>query len=176
MDLRRILLTNTALALVITLIPLSFGLRANIWRAFVTSMVYSHVIGSLGYLVVPRVWRKYLRLPKPSKWLFRLSVLLAAAVVGTLISCFILLLFRFTRAVQFWPKYWIDLRLATLITLIAGTIISVYEGMRAQLEHSALAVVASIETSVSNSAGHMYDSLTPRAVAGSRPLGSEPIS
>lgn len=139
MKVRRILVTDTAIALIVTLIPVSFGSGwPSIWRTFVVSMVYSHVIGGLGYWIVPRTWPKSLALSAPWNWLLRVGVWLAMALVGTLVSCFILLLFGFATAGAFWSMYWADLRFATLITIVAGMVISVYESMRAQLEHTAL--------------------------------------
>ncbi|MGI8743095.1 MAG: sensor histidine kinase [Bryobacteraceae bacterium] len=137
--LSRVLISNSAIALIPTLLSMSFGLSwQHLWGVFLTSFVYSHVIGGLAHLVVPWTWPKYLSLRVPWNWGFRLAVLLGTAMVGTLISCFLLMVAGFTQLATFWQTYWGDLRIASIITVVVGTGITVYENMRAQLEETTL--------------------------------------
>lgn len=137
--LSRILMTNSVIALIPALLSLSLGLAwERLWRTFLISFVYSHVIGGMAHLVVPWTWPRYLSLRIPWNWAFRLAVLLATAMAGTLVSCFLLALAGVNRFSGFWTDYWGDLRVASIITVVVGTGITVYENMRAQLEETTL--------------------------------------
>ena len=121
------------------MLSLSFGVGwPQLWRVFVTSFIYSNVIGFLAYLAVPWTWQRFLSLPAPWNWAFRFGVLITVAMVGTLLSCFLIMLAGFTPLLLFWSTYWADLRVAVIITMVAGTGITLYENMRTQLEETTL--------------------------------------
>jgi two-component system, LytTR family, sensor histidine kinase AlgZ len=139
MTLRRVLLTNTGIALFPTLLSLSLGSSPRqVWRTFLSSLVYSHVIGGLAHLILNWTWPRCARLRLPWNWALQLAILFAVAIVGTLIACIVLLLVGFTPAGRFWSVYWVDLRFAALITFVAGIVISIYESMRVKLEETTL--------------------------------------
>ena len=135
----RIFITNSAIALIPPVLYVCFGLgRQHLWRVFVTSLIYSNVIGGLAHVAVPWTWQRYLSLRAPWNWTFRFAVLLAIAMVGTLLSCILIMLTGFIPAALFWTAYWGDLRIAAVITIVAGTGITLYENMRIQLEETTL--------------------------------------
>ena len=112
--------------------------RQAIWTFFVYSFLYSYVIGTMAYLIVPLCWLRWERFGKPVQWALRCLLLLAISVTGTLIVCAILLAAGMIGRAQFWPVYRANVQIAALVTVVVGTMISVYEGMRAQLEQTTL--------------------------------------
>ncbi len=112
--------------------------RHAIWTFFLYSFFYSYVIGTMAYLIVPLCWLPWQRFGKPVLWTFRCLLLLAISVTGTLIVCAILLAIGMIRAAEFWAVYRGNVRIAALVTVVVGTMISVYEEMRSQLEQTTL--------------------------------------
>ncbi len=107
-------------------------------RFFLTSMVYSFVIGGMAYSIIPSTWPYYLKLKVPWNWCFRFGLLLAISAVGTLISVTIFWMIGWMQSESFWTRYLIDLRVATFFTMVTGSIITIYETMRARLEQTTL--------------------------------------
>ena len=112
--------------------------RKGIWTFFVYSFLYSYVIGTMAYLIVPLCWLRWQRFGKPVLWALRCLLLLAISVTGTLLVCAILLATGMIGRAQFWAVYRASVQIAALVTLVVGTLISVYERMRAQLEQTTL--------------------------------------
>jgi LytS/YehU family sensor histidine kinase len=104
------------------------------------SLVYAHVIGTLGHLVMPRVWT--LAQCRPARWMWgvRMLSLLAVAVTGSLIACFIFLGLGWIGGGEFWTFYEFNLRFCIILTLTAGTLFGIYESMRSQLDEATLAL------------------------------------
>src|SRR5947209_6864436 len=135
----RIVIANSVIALIPTMLSLSLGVGwQRIWRVMVPSFIYSQVIGGLANIAVPWTWPKFLSLAAPWNWVFRLAVLFGTAIIGTFLSGVLLLLIGFTPVALFWNTYWNDLQIASVITLVIGTGITVYENMRTQLEETTL--------------------------------------
>src|SRR6267143_792428 len=99
----RIALANTAIALVAPLWMWSTGTPWDrLGSSLGMSLVYAHVIGTLGHLVMPRVWT--LAQCRPARWMWgvRMLSLLAVAVTGSLIACFIFLGLGWIGGGEFW--------------------------------------------------------------------------
>lgn len=112
--------------------------RAVIWEFFVYSFLYSYVIGTTAYLIVPYFWIRFCRFGTLANWAFRLLLLLGISVAGTLAVCAILQAIGMIREGLFWRTYRANVQIATLVTLVVGSAISLYESMRAQLEQTTL--------------------------------------
>ncbi len=135
----RIVLLDSAISLIPTVFGASIGeTGAHLWRTFVMSLVYSNVIGGLCNLVIPVLWPLQCNLHTPWRWAARWGILLVIGVIGTSIACGIFLLIGYKSWSTLWPGYWMDLRIAVLLTLMVGTAVTLFENMRAQLEQTTL--------------------------------------
>lgn len=111
---------------------------SGLLRFFFTSLLYSFVIGGMAYSIIPYSWPYYLKLKVPWNWCFRFGLLLAISAVGTLISVTVLWIIGWSHADSFWSLYLVNLRVATLFTMVTGSVITLYETMRARLEQTTL--------------------------------------
>ena len=134
---------DTAIALVPPLLNLAFrpGIR---FRALVIifghSAVYSNVIGGLAQLVVPRMWPVLGRHPKPVRWLLLVLLLLAVAVSGCLACIVIFVSVGWAPSANFWVEFSESVKVSIVITLSIGLLLSIFEGLRAQLDATTLAL------------------------------------
>jgi len=134
---------DTAIALVLPLLNLAFrpDIRfRDLLVIFGYSAVYSNVIGGLAQLVVPRMWPVLRRNPSPVRWLLLVLLLLAVAISGCLASIVILVAVGWVPSANLWVKFLDSVKVSILITLSIGLLLSIFEGLRAQLDATTLAL------------------------------------
>jgi sensor histidine kinase YesM len=137
----RIALANTAAALVPPLWMWSVGTPwYRLGTSLGMSLVYGHVIGTLGHLVVPRIWTLHGCRTALRMWGVRVLSLLAVALVGSLIACLVFLGLGWIGSGEFWRFYELNLRLCIILTLAAGTLVGIFESMRYRLDEATLAL------------------------------------
>jgi signal transduction histidine kinase len=139
--LARIALADTAIALIPPLWMWSIGTPWNqLGPSLGMSLVYAHVIGTLGHLVMPRAWILTGCRPTPWMWGLRGLALLVVAITGSLVACLIFLGLGWIGGSEFWTFYGYNLRLCIILTVTAGTLAGIYESMRHRLDEATLAL------------------------------------
>src|SRR6202171_1668292 len=137
----RVALGNSAIALVPPLWMWSTGAPWNhVGKSLLMSLVYANVIGTMGHLVVPRVWALSGCRPWPWMWGLRVLSMLSVAIAGSLIASLVFLGLGWIGGDEFWSSYKFDLRICIFLTLAAGTLIGIYESMRHRLDEATLAL------------------------------------
>lgn len=129
-------LLGGAAAIAVLLMLLDPGGRLG--QRFVYSAVYSLVIGGAAYWAMPYTWAFSARFPAPGLWAIRLGLLLAIGTAGTLLADALFLAIGWIRYDAFWRVYGQELKIAMFFTLVTGSVITVYESMRAQLDQNTL--------------------------------------
>ena len=136
-----ILLVNTAIALMqpIMLVALVQGVT---WRHFGLnfrfSLVYAQCIGSLAFYTMPRIWIVSCNVSSLFRWVMRIAAMLAVSIIGCLLAGLVFLALGWNSTVEYWPQFLGSLKIATLITFIVGSVVSVFETMRGRLEETNL--------------------------------------
>ena len=87
---------------------------------FISSLVYSNCIGGLAYAIVPRLWSRMFRFPKPWNLLIIAALLAAISLAGTMLASGILIALGIHGTEYFWTQYFLAARVALLITAIYG--------------------------------------------------------
>ncbi len=138
----RVLAINTAFAFVPPVLLLAMTSDhvpfVRVRDTFLYSLVYSYSIGSLCFATVPKLWcavdggREWLR------WLFRIAIILVDTVLGSLLACGILILFGWLPRDFYWPEFWGSLKIAVLLSIVAGLIIGLYETFQGRLQETTL--------------------------------------
>jgi two-component system, LytTR family, sensor histidine kinase AlgZ len=137
------LLINCAVALIpsFLLIALSGGrgvTAGRLWDTFRCSLVFANCIGWMAEIALPRVWHASCRLKNWARWIIALASMIAIALIGSLIACFILVQLGWIRPDEYWPAYLGSAQIAIFLTLLTGGTISMYETMRARLADTTL--------------------------------------
>jgi len=126
----------TGLSLVVMLFIDTPSVRVFGW-ILAQSLIYSNVIGGLGWLVMERVaplyWAKYPRRAL-ARWSLVVTTLIAISGTGCLAAVGLIFLLGLGRNVPFWDFYAGSLKGSTLVTLVVGISITLYESYRDQLE------------------------------------------
>jgi two-component system, LytTR family, sensor histidine kinase AlgZ len=138
-----LLLTTAA---VILINPFTGG-----WRQFVLvfsyGFTYSVCIGSLAWLILPRFGMHFGGLSPIPKWTIAIAIMVAVAIIGSLIAGITLASLGFFPWSRYWLRFWEDLRYAVVITIITGVVMSLYESMRYRLQYEvAQARLSSLES------------------------------
>ncbi len=128
-------LTILGPGLIPVLVMVSFERRSAefVVRATLEGLLYSLCIGSLCWLVLPRIGGLVMRQTAMRKWLMLLSAILAISTAGTLIASTFLYLAGVTRAADFVPDSLYSLKLAVILTLIFGIMAFFHEVLHARL-------------------------------------------
>ena len=136
-----IVLVNTAIALMQPIMVVAL-LRGITWRQFMLnfgfSFVYAQCIGSLCFAIIPRIWIASCGVSPPLRWGMRVVAMFAASITGCLIAGLVFLAIGWNSTAEYWPQFLGSLKIATLITIVAGSVISMFETMRGRLEETNL--------------------------------------
>ena len=108
------------------------------WHTFLSdlayAMVYAHCIGSLSFLVTPRVEIRLSRLPRVYMALLLVVVLVAVAVTGSLIANGLFVALGIYGPRWFWENLLFGTKIAVLTTLAIGAFMTVFEGLSHRLQ------------------------------------------
>jgi two-component system sensor histidine kinase AlgZ len=111
------------------------------WRSigvnFVYGFAYSACIGSLGWLLLPRVGRYSARIAPVFRWTIVVILTIVIAIVGSLIALALMSVVGFIPWSGFWLGFWHNLRFTIVITIAIGVGISLFESMRYRLQYEA---------------------------------------
>jgi sensor histidine kinase YesM len=139
--LRNVLLWNLAVAALVGLLFWWFethGAPREIWTFWKISLVYANVYGLLMGLSMPYLGQRIAAFRPPWKWIGMVLTLVALSAVGSLIIGVILVRMEYTRRGQFWAAFAENLTIATIVSLIIGLSIGVYEEIRNRMERTTL--------------------------------------
>jgi sensor histidine kinase YesM len=137
----RVLVADTAIALIppFLLLALLKDVRAaRLLESFGHSLIYSHCIGTLAFIVIPRIWVASEKINIWARWSVRMVAMFAATIAGSLIACVIFVALRWMPPELYWTEFTQSLKMATFITVFAGTIFSMYESFHARLDETKL--------------------------------------
>ena len=136
-----VVLINTAIAFVpaIMLVTMVQGVT---WRQFVInfgfSFVYAQCIGSLAFATIPRIWVASCDVHTVARWSMRVAASFGASIVGCLIAGLIFVMLGWSPPGAYWDQFTGSLKVATFLTIVAGSVISMFETMRSRLEQTTL--------------------------------------
>lgn len=133
------LLTNTAIALGLLLLNFLFDARSagrDLLSYAAYYLVFSHVIGGLASLTIPRLAIRIWNMPAWRMWPLFLAGLVTVAVTGTLLAMTILWLLGVVSSAFFVKRLASSMQISTIVTLIVGVASYVIESMRGRLEHT----------------------------------------
>jgi LytS/YehU family sensor histidine kinase len=136
-----VVLIDTAIALIqpVMLVAIIPGVT---WRQFVInfgfSFVYAQCIGSLAFAIIPRIWIASCDISTAARWFMRVAASFAVSIVGCLIAGLIFVLLGWSPLHAYWDQFLGSLKIATFLTIVAGSVISMFETMRARLQQTTL--------------------------------------
>jgi two-component system sensor histidine kinase AlgZ len=136
-----VVLIDTAIALVqpVMLVAMVQGVT---WRQFVInlgfSFVYAQCIGSLAFATIPRIWVASCDVHTVARWSMRVAASFAVSILGCLIAGLIFVMLGWSSLAAYWDQFSGSLKIATLLTIVAGSVISMFETMRSRLEQTTL--------------------------------------
>lgn len=107
---------------------------------FKYSFVYAQIIGSLAYLTTAKAWPILEKLRALTRWSAVIALLLADAVVGSLLAGALTLLLGWTKPSSYWPQFWVTLKICIAITLQIGIAMEIIEHLRTRLDKANLAL------------------------------------
>lgn len=138
----KILLLNTAFAFTPPILLLAMSSEHVPFRRllinFGFSLIYAHCIGGLNFATIPRLWGSVKTFKPWLRWPLRIAAIFGNTVVGSLIACLILIELGLMPRQEYWPEFWGSLKIATLISILAGVSIGIYQTFQSRLEESAL--------------------------------------
>src|SRR5215470_8678169 len=111
---------------------------AVLFLNFKISFVYAQVIGSFAFCSVITAWDPIQRFPRFIRWLLLIVLLVAIAIVGSLLTGIILIVFGWMSPSHYWTQFWGTMKLCIVITLQIGIAMEVYETLRSRLDQAAL--------------------------------------
>ena len=129
----RLAVFNTLAAIAVAVIFTAASGRPFV-REFLSSLIYSHVIGGLAGLAVPVVARRLNWSRGRRAWLALTATLLTVAVVGCVLAAFIVVGVGLVPASMLGRLLTTSLTICAFVTLGFGGGMTVYEVMRARLE------------------------------------------
>jgi len=136
-----VVLIDTAIALIqpVMLVAMVQGVT---WREFVInfgfSFVYAQCIGSLAFATMPRIWIASCEVSSLARWSMRVAASFAVSIVGCIIAGLIFVMLGWSPLHAYWAQFTGSLKIASILTIIAGGVISMFETMRARLEQTTL--------------------------------------
>ena len=137
----KIVLWDSVFALVAPI--LLFTMKTNTtWPELVQdfrfSLIYSNCIGSLAFLLIPRIWMGTCAQPQWFRWSARVVSMFGACLAGSLIAGLAFVAFRWQPMNDYWPQFLGSLKLAALLTIGAGLAIGIYGTLRERLDETTL--------------------------------------
>jgi LytS/YehU family sensor histidine kinase len=136
-----VVLIDTAIALIqpVMLVAMVQGVT---WRQFVInfgfSFVYAQCIGSLAFATIPRIWVRSCGVSTAARWFTRVAASFAVSIVGCLLAGLIFVMLGWSPLGAYWDQFTGSLKIATFLTIVTGSVISMFEVMRARLEETTL--------------------------------------
>jgi two-component system, LytTR family, sensor histidine kinase AlgZ len=136
-----VVLINTAIAFVpaIMLVTMVQGVT---WRQFVInfgySFVYAQCIGSLAFATIPRIWVASCDIHTVARWSARVAASFAVSILGCMVAGLIFVVLGWSPLGAYWDQFAGSLKVATFLTIVAGSVISMFETMRTRLEQTTL--------------------------------------
>jgi sensor histidine kinase YesM len=136
-----VVLINTAIALVqpVMLVAMVQGIT---WRQFVISFdfsfVYAQCIGGLAFALIPRIWNASSSISTRARWSIRVAAMFGASILGCMIAGLILVMLGWRPLRLYWSQLTSSFKIATFLTIVAGSVISLFETMRSRLEDTTL--------------------------------------
>jgi len=107
---------------------------AQFSRGLTTSLVYANCCGTIMAVVMPRVAPIYAHLRFPTSWVCYIGTVLVLAVIGCLISVFLLTSIGILRPADYWTIFRSSLVVAIVISMVIGISRYCYEGVKYRLE------------------------------------------
>jgi signal transduction histidine kinase len=137
----KVVLWDSAIALVAPI--LLFTMKTNttwpdLLEDFRFSLIYSNCIGSLAFLLIPRIWMGTCEHPQWLRWSARVVSMFTACVAGSLIAGLFFVALRWQPMSLYWPQFLGSLKLAALLTIGAGLTIGIYSSLRERLDETTL--------------------------------------
>ena len=137
----KVALWDSAIALVAPI--LLFTMKTNttwpdLLEDFRFSLIYSNCIGSLAFLLIPRIWMGTCEHPQWLRWSARVVSMFTACVAGSLIAGLFFVALRWQPMSLYWPQFLGSLKLAALLTIGAGLAIGIYGTLRERLDETTL--------------------------------------
>jgi LytS/YehU family sensor histidine kinase len=114
--------------------------RDAVW-AFLVASVFSVCIGSACGYVLPRVAARVCDVPRPWYWVAMIATMIALAAGGSLVALLLLTgagVLDIRRVMAEWMAN--SLKTSIAITLVIGTLITVFETLRSRLDEAQLAL------------------------------------
>src|SRR5277367_1099574 len=139
----RVAVVNTAVALIppFLLMALVNDISTRkLLESFGYSLIYSHCIGTIAFITIPRVWIACENSNAWVRWTVRLASLFGASVTGSLIAGVVFVLIGWVPLRSYWLQFTGSLKIATFMTVLAGSVITMYESFHARLEETTLAL------------------------------------
>jgi sensor histidine kinase YesM len=136
-----VVLINTAIALIpaVMLVTMVHGVT---WGQFVTnlgfSFVYAQCIGSLAFAIIPRIWVTSCNTSTGPRWALRVAAMIGSSIGGCLLAGLVFVALGWTSGSLYWSQFLSSLKIATFLTVVAGTVVSMFETMRGRLEETTL--------------------------------------
>ena len=136
-----VVLIDTAIALIqpVMLVAIVNGIT---WRQFVLnfgfSFVYAQCVGALAFATIPRLWVASGNARTLVRWALRVGASFGVSIVGCMIAGLIFVMLGWSPLRVYWHQFTGSLRIATILTIVAGSVISMFETMRARLEETTL--------------------------------------
>jgi sensor histidine kinase YesM len=137
----RVLLVNTAIAFIPPLLNVVGGEPppfSKLVTTFLYSLVYSHCIGSLAFAAMPRLWIGTGKSPAWVKWPARATAAFGASVAGSLIAGLVFVALGWCPLSLYWQQFNASLKIAIFLTVVAGSLVSMYGSFRERLERTTL--------------------------------------
>ncbi|HYM12407.1 MAG TPA: histidine kinase, partial [Bryobacterales bacterium] len=132
---------NLAVAVAVVLaLMLLFGEAKllELRETLIVALIYSNCIGTLAWLLLPRLMGRCARYNPLASWPLYLFALLALGTIGALLSSAVFFVSGILPPGPNWQNYYVNGRLALLVTLIVGLGVRLYESMRRRLEAATL--------------------------------------
>ncbi len=136
-----VVIIDTAVALIQPVMLMAM-LPGVTWRQFIVnfgfSFVYAHCIGSLAFAIIPRIWVASCDVSTPARWSMRVVASFAVSILGCMIAGLIFVMLGWIPLRVYWEQFLGSLRMATLLTIVTGSVFAMFETMRARLQQTTL--------------------------------------
>src|ERR1051325_5824963 len=108
------------------------------WMQFRSGSVYAYGIGTLCFVGMHFVGPRLNRLPRPLRIPVVLLTFITAAVIGSIAAPILFIAFGWIPGTYYLPTFYYGLRLAILITLVLGAVVTAFEVMSHRLQAATL--------------------------------------